>query len=666
VEQEVQKAMKSSVVWLFALTGLYWSYCLFWGVKGFYRAKTASDYFIAGRTIPMWVFVLAATATSFSGWTFVGHPALVWRDGLQYAFASFYVITIPFTGTVFLKRIWMVGKRYGYITPGEMYGDYLGSEAIRILTVLVAMIFSVPYLGLQLRASGVLFNVLSNGLVPTTVGMWALAIVVVLYVALGGLRSVAYVDTVQCILLMAGICVIGLITIVSIGGWGEFTRLFHGMISEDLARNANLYGQPVATPDGYHRLVAIPGPIQFVSNLGASRPQGGIWTGSMILTYMFALMGIQAAPAFTMWGFSNTNPKPFAPQQVWASALGVGVCLFLFTTTQGLGGWVLIKQGLFSAAQLGGGNQEALVPDLINLLQDSAPFLVGVLAVCALAAMQSTGSAYLSTASGMLTRDIYLRYVNKGAPAARQKLFGRLGVVVVCLLALLVATFSTDALVMLGGLAVSFGTQMWIPLLATLYVPWFTRQGVVAGLSCGLLAVLLTYPFNVDFMISLHNALGFGHYPLTIHCAGWGIAVNALVAVLVSAVTQPDRAESNRRFGFHRFLRLNASVPPHKAHLKKLGWAIVVLWFLFAIGPLAHLGNNFFFFDAGDPSTWPGGMPPLWLWQLVWWLLGVYMMYFLAYKLEFSTHFGTVHALRDDIATTYSEQSELHLDVEKP
>ena len=112
--------MESSVIWLFALTGIYWSYCLFWGVKGYFKARTASDYFIAGRTIPNWVFVLAATATSFSGWTFVGHPALVWRDGLQYAFASFYVITIPFTGTIFLKRIWMMGKRYGYITPGEM------------------------------------------------------------------------------------------------------------------------------------------------------------------------------------------------------------------------------------------------------------------------------------------------------------------------------------------------------------------------------------------------------------------------------------------------------------------------------------------------------------------------------------------------------------------
>ena len=61
------------LVWLLLFTVGYWSYCIFWGIKGARQAKTASDYFIAGRGIGLWVFVLAATATSFSGWTF-GRP----------------------------------------------------------------------------------------------------------------------------------------------------------------------------------------------------------------------------------------------------------------------------------------------------------------------------------------------------------------------------------------------------------------------------------------------------------------------------------------------------------------------------------------------------------------------------------------------------------------
>ena len=102
--------LEAKVLWLFVFVALYWSYCIYWGIKGARQSKTAGDYFIAGRSISIWVFVLAATATSFSGWTFMGHPGLIYRDGFPYAYASFYAITIPFTGVLFLKRQWMIGK----------------------------------------------------------------------------------------------------------------------------------------------------------------------------------------------------------------------------------------------------------------------------------------------------------------------------------------------------------------------------------------------------------------------------------------------------------------------------------------------------------------------------------------------------------------------------
>ena len=104
--------MDAKVIWLLVFVLLYWAYCIYWGIRGHLQAKTASDYFLAGRGISIWVFVLAATATSFSGWTFMGHPGLIYRDGFQYAYASFYAITIPFTGVMFLKRQWMIGKRF--------------------------------------------------------------------------------------------------------------------------------------------------------------------------------------------------------------------------------------------------------------------------------------------------------------------------------------------------------------------------------------------------------------------------------------------------------------------------------------------------------------------------------------------------------------------------
>ena len=652
--------MDAKIVWLFIFVLLYWGYCIFWGIKGALSARTASDYFIAGRKISLWVFVLAATATSFSGWTFMGHPGLLYRDGFQYAYASFYAITIPFTGVMFLKRQWILGKRYGFVTPGEMLSTYFQGDTIRLLTVLVALCFSIPYLGLQLRASGFLFNVLTDGLLSVDVGMWLLSAIVFLYVASGGLRAVAYVDTLQCVLLAAGIVMIGIITLSFVGGFGK--------LNEGIAALASI--DPKITPDGYSHYIAIPGVIQWVST--GPKAVGGAWTGIMVLTYMFALMGIHSSPAFSMWAFSNSSPKPFAPQQVWASSFGIGLILFVFTAFQGMGGHMLGGDLAFAekfpdltnnvmGAGLGGidlmksaGKQGMLVPQLIGLVQEAAPWLAGLLAVCALAAMQSTGAAYMSTAGGMLMRDLLKRYVMPNASHGQQKFWGRIGVLVIVLAALVVATTSKDALVLLGGLAVAFGFQMWPPLMAVCYFPWFTRQGITWGLAAGILGVICTE--------TVGQALGitaWGRWPLTIHSAGWGILLNLGVAIIVSAMTQ-NAQDLKHRMTFHNFLREHASLPAAKRGLLPAAWIMVMVWFFFGIGPGVVIGNTIFGDPNGGVDAWVFGMPSIWAWQILWWALGVFMMWFLAYKMEMSTvPDREVVALQDDIG-------DIRLDLDRP
>ncbi|MFC1657186.1 sodium:solute symporter [Candidatus Moduliflexota bacterium] len=650
--------MEKTTMWLFAFVLAYWSYCIFWGIKGARTAKTASDYFIAGRTIPIWVFVLAATATSFSGWTFMGHPGLVYRDGFQYAYASFYAITIPFTGVLFLKRQWMIGKRFGFVTPGEMFADYFRSDTMRILTVVVALVFSVPYLGVQLRASGFLFNVLTGGLFPVNAGMWLLSAVVVIYVASGGLRAVAYVDTVQCLLLAGGIAAIGVITLNYVGGWGA--------LQDGIFRLAEL--DQKRTPDGYSHYIAIPGVIQMVKN-GPSA-QGGAWTGMMVLTYMFALMGIQSAPAFSMWSFANKNPRPFAPQQVWASSFMIGGILIIFTAIQGLGAHligadpVMMADGFPNIMQLETGDlmtmpgkQGMIVPALIYLLKDAAPWLVGLLAVCALAAMQSTGAAYMSTAAGMLTRDLYKRFINPGASHGSQKLIGRIFVVCVTGAALAVATYSTDALVLLGGLAVAYGFQMWPGLIGICWWPFLTKAGVTSGLIAGLIAVTLTESIGQQWF----GITAWGRWPLTMHSAGWGIYFNLGIAIIVSMFTGSEAGTAHKK-KFHDFLKEHAGLPAAKKGLVPVAWIVTLLWFFFGIGPGAVLGNTIFG-NPNDMSSWTFGIPSIWAWQIIFWALGVAMMWFLAYKMQMSTMPDTeIVALVEDIGDT----KKARLDLDKP
>ena len=611
------KSLMEQKPWLLGFVGLYWAYCLFWGFKGARSAKTSTDYFLAGRSIGIWVFVLAATATSFSGWTFVGHPGKIFTDGLPYAFASFYALTIPFTGVLFLRRQWVLGKAYNYITPGEMYSDYYGGNAIRLLTVLVAFLFSVPYLGVQLRASGSLFNVLTDGLIPVNVGMIALSTVVMIYVASGGLKSVAFVDCAQAILLALGITVLGGVVLYYLGGWSGFTGGLAELVRLDVESGKNL------TLDGYSTKVAIPGSIQMVS--AGSNSIGGGWTGIMCMTYMFALMGIQSSPAFSMWAFSNKTSRAFRWQQVVASALVIGVILFTFTIFQGLGGQMLVYKGILVDV-----TDSNLVPKIISLLSKSVPWLVGLLAVCALAAMQSTGAAYMSTFSAMVTRDIYAKYISPDATDKSQKFTGRLFVVLVTVAALIVAANSSQAIVMLGGLAVAYGFQMYPSLIGLCYYRGFTRKGVVAGLVVGLIAVTLTDKTSGWFGVP------WGAYPFTIHSAGWGILFNLITTIVVSLLTRESDLRKKIKQQKHDLLQAVSGMNQERKKKIRSAWVLTLIWFLVGFGPFATIGNSLFS-DPNLPQLWaPLSLPSLWVWQLLFLAYGVFVMWYLAFYMGLS------------------------------
>ena len=137
----------------------------------------------------------------------------------------------------------------------------------------------------------------------------------------------------------------------------------------------------------------------------------------MILTYLIALMGIQTSPAFSMLALASRRPA-FAAQQVWVSALVMGLILMVFTVIQGIGGHFLGADQSFLAAhpdlvhpmiEDGLQNRDLLVPELIRLVGETMPWLMGLLAIAALAAMKSTASCYMAVSYTHL--DVYKRQV---------------------------------------------------------------------------------------------------------------------------------------------------------------------------------------------------------------------------------------------------------------
>jgi SSS family solute:Na+ symporter len=570
----------SGTTWVYIMLGIYIIYCFYWGLKGYFTEKTSSGYAIAGRSIPFFAFLLAATAASFSGWTFIGHPGLIWQAGLAYAFASFYVLTIPITGTFFSKRTWLMGKRYGFITPGDMYAYYYDSEAIRWLVVATAVLYSVFYSAVQLMAAGALFHIVTG--VPTAYGAIFLAFIVWFYVCTGGLKASTWVGVIQFVLLVAGIIILGFYVLGHMGG-------FHKFMSDVMALDPKFRQVPK------------------VINWGL----GGGWTAVMILTYMFALMGIQSSPAFTMWTFGIKSPKPLAWQQAYMSTFVVGFALFFFTAFQGMGAKVLEVAKVAGFDKLA---QDTVVPTLMhNFLP---PIALGLVFMGAIAAIHSTAAPYIGTGGSILLRDVYWRYIKKQESSHAEQIWvNRIMATLLTIAALAVGLTSTAALVILGALATAFGFVMYILLAGVLWGFKFPKVGAVIGVLCGMVAVALTYKVWPN--------------PLSMHCAFWGLFTAFVVAYLCRGVGIKDDPKITERQQEVRNFLDDIDKPSESGMAwRKVMKVAVPVWYFFAIGPACILGNNAFRV---------GGFSPLWSWQIVWWMLGIVMMWALCFKAEMAT-----------------------------
>jgi len=629
----------SKLIWIAIFFALYWAFCLFWAVKSARAAGTAAAFFIADRGLPPWVFIMGATASSFAGWIFIGQPALVLRDGLQAGYISFVAVVLPLAGALFLKRQWMLGRRFGYVTPGEMFADYFGDDAVRVFTAIVALLFAIPFLGLLLGAAADLVSIVTDGRLSRDAAMWSLAVVPLICVTLGGLRATAYAGTLQTLLIAVGVVILGLAAFHLVGGFEAMNKA--------LGRIAQSGGGPWGATRGYgggsfDGWFAVPGVAQWTEGLGKEMPVGGPWTGLMIMTFLLAFMGIQTAPAFSLWAFASRDPRAFAPQQVWASAAAAGLLLFVFAMLQGVGGLLLGAGGAAADAgqvvarvlpALDGGRQGMLTASFIALIGQTAPWLLGLLTVCAVVAITAGSGASVAAAGAIVARDLYMPFFDPAAGDGRQKRFSRVSMLIITALALLMATFARRGMVVLGELALSFSVQLIPALLAVTWVSWFTRRGVLAGLVVGAIVAVLTDSLG---QILTGGALPWGQWPWTIHAAAWGLAANLAIAIIASAMTQAQ-AETARRERFHAFLREHAPLSARKSRLTALAWVATMAWIFFAVGPGIVIGNHIFGAPGAGYAKWDFGMPSIWAWQLMWWGLGTLLVWFLAYRMEMST-----------------------------
>lgn len=224
-----------SKFWLLIIaTAAYWIACAGIGIWTSRRKiLKPADFFLAGGGLGPIVMSLAMMATVFSSWFILGHQGLTWSVGVPYIAHFMHLPLMGMISAIFFPRMWAVARKHGYVTPSEMYGDYFGSELLRVLIVIVAALYAIPYVAIQLRGAGYVFQTLSGGEISATTGAFVLGIVVVLYVFLGGLEAAAITDTLQGTLLLFGAFLLGLTTIETVsqisGGAGFFHQFTEGI-----------------------------------------------------------------------------------------------------------------------------------------------------------------------------------------------------------------------------------------------------------------------------------------------------------------------------------------------------------------------------------------------------------------------------------------------------
>jgi SSS family solute:Na+ symporter len=181
------------------------------------RVRSAADFAVAGRHLPLPVVTATVFATWFGAETVLGISATFVKDGLGAVVADPFgaSLCLILAGLFFASRLY----RMNLLTIGDYYRVRYG-RAVEVLCTLAIVCSYLGWVAAQIKALGLVFNVLTDGAISQPVGMVIGAAIVLTYTTLGGMLSVAILDFVQMMVIMGGMLYIGYVISGLTGGVG--------------------------------------------------------------------------------------------------------------------------------------------------------------------------------------------------------------------------------------------------------------------------------------------------------------------------------------------------------------------------------------------------------------------------------------------------------------
>ena len=103
------------------------------------------------------VSAMSYSATTYSAFMMIGLAGLTYTGGVgALGFELIYLIGVTLV-LVFGPRFWLVGKKFGYVTPTEMLGHRYGTRSVAVVTAVTTpslTVFVLPSIIHMLFAAG--------------------------------------------------------------------------------------------------------------------------------------------------------------------------------------------------------------------------------------------------------------------------------------------------------------------------------------------------------------------------------------------------------------------------------------------------------------------------------------------------------------------------------
>lgn len=214
---------------------IYWLISVAIGLWAATRVHTTKDFAVAGRHLPFYMVTATVFATWFGSETVLGIPATFLKEGVH------GVVADPFGSSLCLILVGLFFAaplyRMNLLTIGDFYRKRYGRSA-EALTTIAIIVSYLGWVGAQITALGLVFNVVSGGEISKLAGMWIGSGTILIYTLFGGMWAVAITDFLQMIIIVIGMLWIG----------GEVSGMAGGVgaVIEHAAKDGKLSFWPAA------------------------------------------------------------------------------------------------------------------------------------------------------------------------------------------------------------------------------------------------------------------------------------------------------------------------------------------------------------------------------------------------------------------------------------